>query len=499
MKQEKNVIQIQTADNVAVVIEAVEAGQSLEAGPVRVVCQEPIGSGHKAALAPIMGGEPVIKYGAPIGRATRDIEPGAWVHSHNLVTNLAGVDEYTYTPAGQPLPPIADERTFQGFVRDNGEVGVRNEIWVIPTVSCINNVAMTLARRMNAVCPHGSVSGVYAFPHPYGCSQLGGDHVRTQTILADFVKHPNAGGVLVIGLGCEENTMEDFQRVLGPVNPQRVRFVVAQECEDELEAGMRELHALADYAGQFQREPVSVARLRVGFKCGASDGFSGITANPLVGAFSDLLVARGGTTVLTEVPEMFGAEGPLLNRCVTREIFAQGVQMINDFKEYYLQHGLPVYENPSPGNKASGITTLEEKSLGCVQKGGTSPVVDVLDYGERLQHPGLTLLAAPGNDFVSLTALAAAGAQLVLFTTGRGNPLGSPVPTVKIATNSRLAQRKPHWIDVDAGVLLRGTPMETLAEQLFQTVLRVASGTLRVRNEHNDDRQIGIWKDGVTV
>ena len=420
--------------------------------------------GHKYAIRPIAPGENVIKYGMPIGHAKVRIEPGEHVHTHNLASNLAGLLEYAYKPDFKPLA-VRTTRTFKGYLRPDGQAGVRNDLWVIPTVGCVNDLARRLA---------DAVGGI-ALTHPYGCSQLGGDHECTANLLAAFAHHPNAGGVLIVGLGCENNTL----------------FLRAQDDGDEYARGL-ELLAELDAARVKERTDIPVSALRVGLKCGGSDGLSGLTANPLVGRFSDWLAAQGGTTVLTEVPEMFGAETLLMNRCVSREVFDKCVAMINGFKSYYERHGQPIDENPSPGNKAGGISTLEDKSLGCVQKGGSSPVVDVLEYGERLKTPGLNLLAGPGNDLVASSVLAAAGCQLVLFTTGRGTPFGTVVPTVKVATNTRLAQSKPHWIDWDA----QGRP-DTGA--FVEFVLKVASGEIITNNEKNDAREIAIFKDGVTL
>lgn len=370
----------------------------------------------------------------------------------------------------------------------------------MPTVGCVNAVAEALARAARARLPAGgSVEDVVAFPHPHGCSQLGEDHEKTRQILAGLVRHPNAGGVLVLGLGCENNTPESFRALLGGFDPRRVKFLVAQDVPDETAAGAAILDELIAFAGAARRQPVPVSALRVGLKCGGSDGFSGITANPLLGVFSDRLLSLGGTSVLTEVPEMFGAERLLMARCADRAVFDKCVRMVNGFKEYFLRHGQVVYENPSPGNKAGGITTLEEKSLGCTQKGGAGTVTDVLDYGAAVTRPGLNLLTGPGNDIVAATALAAAGCQLILFTTGRGTPLGSPVPVIKVATNSGLAARKPAWIDFDAGPLLTGTPMDELADNFFRVVLDVASGRRRTRNETHGFRDLAIFKDGVTL
>ena len=493
-------IRIHADDNVAVAVRDVEAGETVCVADRELVCCDSMNAGHKIALKPIAKGEMVIKYGFPIGKATEDIEAGDWVHSHNMFTNLKGILEYTYPPGDLSFETIDDSRTFDGFVRSNGEVGIRNEIWIIPTVGCVNKLAERLAQNMSAELKDDSpVEGVYAFPHPYGCSQLGDDALRTQRTLAALVKHPNAGGVLVVSLGCENNNLDEFRPILGDIDPQRVRFIVAQDCEDEVEAGMQELRKLCAYASQFQRQPQPISRLNVGLKCGSSDGFSGITANPLIGAFSDRLAARGGSCILTEVPEMFGAETLLFNRCVSRQVFDKSVRMINECKNYFLRHDLPIYENPAPGNRKGGITTLEEKSLGCIQKGGSSPVMDVLDYGEPARTPGLNLLNGPGNDGISITGLTASGAHLILFSTGRGNPLGTSVPTVKISSNSALAERKPHWIDFNAGRLLEGAGLPELTEELFETVLDIASGKKTTCNERNGYREITILRDGVTL
>ena len=444
-----------------------------------------LSTGHKRAAREIRAGENVIKYGFPIGHATEDIHPGELVHTNNLKTNLSEKLSYAYHPQWRETVPLP-ERTFLGYLRRDGQAGIRNDVWIINTVGCVNKVAEEIARR----------TGALAFPHPFGCSQLGDDQSITQKILCGLIRHPNAGGVLVLGLGCENNNLAVLKKVLGEYDPDRVKFLNAQDTEDEAEAGAALVRELQAYA--FKREPVPVSKLRVGLKCGGSDGLSGITANPLAGRFSDLLVARGGTTVLTEVPEMFGAETLLMDRCESREVFDKTVSLINDFKDYFTRHGQAIYENPSPGNKAGGISTLEEKSLGCVQKGGTSKVVDVLDYGDRLEKPGLNLLNGPGNDIVAITNLTAAGAQMILFTTGRGTPVGAPVPTVKIATNSALARRKPRWIDFDAGVLAEGADMDQTAEALFDFCMETAEGR-KTQNERLGYREISIFKDGVTL
>ena len=442
-------------------------------------------NGHKYALTDIKAGENIIKYGNPIGHATCDIKAGEHVHTHNLKTNLSGNLEYVYEPKKYDLPAEDGERTFMGYVRENGNVGIRNEIWIVNTVGCVNKVAEKIA----------AATGAFHFPHPFGCSQLGDDQEITQKILRGMVNHPNAAGVLVLGLGCENNNVEAFKKMLGEVNENRVRFLIAQEHDDDVAEGIRIVEELKKYAAKFKRTPVPVSNLRVGLKCGGSDGYSGITANPLVGRLSDKLIAMGGSCVLTEVPEMFGAEHLLMQRCESPEVFDKTVSLINGFKNYYARHNQVIYENPSPGNKAGGITTLEEKSLGCVQKGGLSPVVDVLDYGDVLRKPGLSLLNGPGNDIVAITNLMAAGVHVILFTTGRGTPVGSAVPTVKISTNASLAERKSGWIDFDASPTLSGNP---LTSELFEYVIEVAEGK-QTKNELNGYKEISIFKDGVTL
>lgn len=495
-----SLLRIHPDDNVAVALRPFKAGEQVCVGEIAATVCRDIPMGHKLALASISAGANVIKYGNPIGHALVDVQPGDWVHTHNLKTNLSGTLDYSYQPVAGAIPVIEDGLTFEGFVRPGGEIGIRNELWIVPTVGCVNHIAEALARQFSARLPKGSVEGVYAFTHPYGCSQLGEDHTTTQSLLAALARHPNAGGVLVVGLGCENNTMASFRRVLNDDNAHaRYRFLITQEAEDEMEAGLRLLEELSESAGAVTRRPVPVSALRVGLKCGGSDGFSGITANPLVGAFSDQLVAHGGATVLTEVPEMFGAETLLMNRCVDGETFGKCVRMINGFKDYFLRHGQVVYENPSPGNKDGGISTLEEKSLGCIQKGGCGLVRDVIEYAGPLRQTGLNLLNGPGNDIVAVTALAASGAHLILFTTGRGTPLGSCVPTVKISSNSELARRKQNWIDFDAGQILQGVEKEELATGLFQEILAIASGRKRTKSEINGFREIAIFKDGVTL
>lgn len=496
----QNFLRINDNDNVAVAISTIAPGETIvvsgEAGDITVTALEEIPAGHKIALTDMPEGTSVIKYGFQIGFTKEDVKKGAWIHTHNLRTGLGDLLEYTYEPVTVE-EKTTEDRTFMGFVRKDGKVGVRNEIWVIPTVGCVNNVATAIAKQANAFVK-GSVDEVIAFPHPYGCSQMGDDQEHTRTILADLVNHPNAGGVLVLGLGCENSNIDELKKYIGEYDPDRVKFLVSQEHEDEIADSVEICKELIAYASTQERQEVSVSKLIIGMKCGGSDGFSGITANPLVGRFSDMLISKKGTTILTEVPEMFGAETILMNRCENEELFEKTVDLINDFKNYFKSHNQTIYENPSPGNKKGGISTLEDKSLGCTQKSGSAYVKGVLSYGETVKTPGLNLLSAPGNDLVAATALAAAGAQIVLFTTGRGTPFASPVPTVKISTNSRLANKKSNWIDFNAGVLVEDQSMAQTTEQLFDYVVEVASGR-KVCSEEAGFHDMAIFKQGVTL
>lgn len=492
----KQFIKIHARDSVAVLLTDLSAGTCLDVEEENVTLLEDIKQGHKVALKDIRKGETVLKYGSPIGTALSDIPKGSWIHTHNLRTTLGDLLTYTYEKEECNLPKLED-RTFEGFRRSDGKVGIRNEIWIIPTVGCVNNVATTIERQAQKFIS-GSIDNIYAFPHPYGCSQMGDDQENTRRILADLINHPNAGGVLVLGLGCENSNIDILKTYIGEYDKERVRFLVAQDCEDEITEALGIIQELVSYAGKQKRESISCSELVIGMKCGGSDGLSGITANPVVGAFSDLLIARGGSTILTEVPEMFGAETLLMNRCETPELFEKTVNLINDFKEYFTSHNQTIYENPSPGNKKGGISTLEDKSLGCTQKSGSAPVKDVLSYGEPVTKKGLNLLSAPGNDLVASTALAASGAHIVLFTTGRGTPFACPVPTMKISTNSPLHEKKINWIDFNCGSMVEGKTLSELSEELFEFVLDIASGK-QVKSEAAGFHDMAIFKQGVTL
>lgn len=489
-------IKINNSDNVCVALNALKAGEKITVGNESVVINSDIPAGHKVALKDIKSGEDIIKYGSRIGLAKEDIKAGDHVHIHNIKTALGDLLEYQYIPKIKELKETAHE-SFMGFRRKNGKVGVRNEIWIVPTVGCVNNIAQAIERRAKNLIK-GSVEDVTAFVHPYGCSQMGDDQENTRKILADMINHPNAGGVLVLGLGCENSNITILKDYLGEIDEKRVKFLISQEVEDEIETGVTLVEELIGNIADESREEIDASELIIGMKCGGSDGLSGITANPIVGEFSDILISKGGSTILTEVPEMFGAETLLMERCKDRETFEKTVALINDFKMYFKNHNQTIYENPSPGNKAGGISTLEDKSLGCTQKSGSAKVSDVLGYGETLKTKGLNLLSSPGNDLVAATALAMSGAHIVLFTTGRGTPFASPVPTLKIATNSRLAKSKENWIDFNAGRMVEDKSKDELANDLFKLVLEVASGK-KVKSEIAGFHDFAIFKQGVTL
>ena len=492
-------IKINKADTVVVCLRNYKKGEnnSIDGNTITVMQDTP--AGHKVLIEDTPAGTNIIKYGYPIGHAKEDLAAGQWVNENNLKTNLSGTLSYEYKPVNEELDIPNENMTFNGYVRKNGEVGIRNEVWIVPTVGCVNGIAEKLAGMLADETRLEGIDAVHAWHHNYGCSQLSEDHENTRKVLRDIVLHPNAGAVLILSLGCENNQPDQFEKLLGDYDKERIKFLIVQNVRgNEIEEGMRILHSLYDIAKNDKRTACPLSELRVGLKCGGSDGFSGITANPLVGEFSDFLVAQGGTSILTEVPEMFGAETILMNRCKNESLFNQTVKLVNDFKEYFLSHGEPVGENPSPGNKAGGISTLEDKALGCTQKCGRAPVSGVLGYGDRLQVKGLNLLSAPGNDLVASTALASAGCQIVLFTTGRGTPFGTFIPTMKISTNTDLFNNKPNWIDFNAGELVDGTDMKSLLNKFINKIIAVANGE-KTCNEKNGYREISIFKNGVTL
>ncbi len=506
-EQTPTALRVHPSDNVAVAVSGQARGAEIRVDGRPVAVRDDVPAGHKIALRDLPAGAEIVKYGFPIGRLTEDVAAGAWVHTHNLRTALSGLEDYVYDPCPPARQGSTEKATFLGYRRGTGRVGTRNEIWVVNTVGCVNRSAERIARSANGRIARGAnerfdgVEGVHAFSHPYGCSQLGDDLRHTQRVLAGLLRHPNAGGVLVLGLGCENNQLDDLLEIAGDVDRSRLRFFNSQDVLDEVEEGLEAVAELAEVLAGDRRTECPAADLAIGLKCGGSDGLSGVTANPLTGRLAERATGLGASALLTEVPEMFGAERALMERAASREVFEDLVAMINDFKQYFLRHGQSIYENPSPGNKDGGLTTLEEKSLGAIQKGGQVPVVGVLRYGAPVspRSGGLSLVEAPGNDGVSSTAMVASGATLLLFTTGRGTPLGFPVPTIKISSNTAIAEKKPRWIDFNAGTAVEGVPMERLEDELMELVLDVASGRRRTHNEMQDYREIAIWKEGVTL
>ena len=495
----KEFIKINECDNVIIALRDYKKDEVIDLEDKKITLLEDINRGHKIAIKNINKGENVVKYGLPIGYALEDIKVGSWVHTHNTKTNLKDLNTYSYTPKFTDRKLNLKDIKVNVYKRKNGDVGVRNELWIVPTVGCVNGIAQRIKDAFLAEVGELEIDNINVLTHNYGCSQLGEDHINTRIILQNTVKHPNAGGVLVLGLGCENNQVADFKKTLGEYDGERVKFLISQEVDDEIEIGKNILIELYNQMKNDKREEVSISEINFGLECGGSDGLSGITANPMLGYFSDYIIALGGTTVLTEVPEMFGAETLLMERCKDEKTFEKCVHMINDFKEYFIKNGQEIYENPSPGNKKGGITTLEDKSLGCTQKSGTSKVIDVLKYGEVLKEKGLNLLSAPGNDLVATTALAAAKCHLVLFTTGRGNPYGGYVPTVKISTNTQLYEKKRKWIDFNAGrIVTENMSFEEITKEFIDYIVSVINGE-KTNNEKNRFQEIAIFKSGVTL
>ena len=495
----KEFIKINSKDNVIIVLRDYKKNEVIKIDEKEVKVLQDITKGHKIAIENIAKSKNILKYGMPIGVALEEIKIGEWVHVHNTKTNLKDLTIYEYIPEFEDEILATEKKRVKIYRRKNGDVGIRNELWIVPTVGCVNGIANLIKEAFLKEVGELKIDGVNVLTHNYGCSQLGEDHINTRTILQNTVKHPNAGGVLVLGLGCENNQVSEFIKTFGDYDEERIKFLVSQEVEDEIETGKEILKFLYEKMLLDKREDGELGEINFGLECGGSDGLSGITANPMLGHFSDYIISQGGTTVLTEVPEMFGAETLLMKRCKDKEVFEKCVALINDFKEYFIKHDQEIYENPSPGNKKGGITTLEDKSLGCTQKSGTSKVIDVLKYGEILKEKGLNLLSAPGNDLVATTALAAAKCHLVLFTTGRGNPYGGYVPTVKISTNTELYNKKRKWIDFDAGRLVsEDLSMQELTNEFIEYIIRVINGE-KTNNEKNHFQEIAIFKSGVTL
>ncbi len=484
-------VKIHPEDDVMVALHDLPAGTEVEG----IVLLEDVKQAHKFAIHDMKAGELLHKYGNVIGRLKCDVKKGQWIHSDELGTALDEAPTYHYQK-GKVTPKKESQRTWQGYLREDGRAGTRNDLFLIPTVGCVNLQLQTLREKFLEL--HPEMKGrVQIANHPYGCSQLGGDFENTASLLSGIAHNPNAGGVLVLGLGCENNRLSEFVKRLSDIPEKRLRYFNSQDYEDEIEHGLAMLEELYFNMKDDSRVTLPLSKLTLGLKCGGSDGFSGLTANPLLGLAADEIGACGGQVGLTEVPEMFGAEQDLMNRAKDEATYKKVVALIENFKAYYARNNQPCYENPSPGNKDGGITTLEEKSNGCVLKGGHLEVEDVLDYGERFHSPGLSLLNGPGNDIVASTNLLAAGATIICFTTGRGTPFSSIVPTLKLATNHKLASFKSNWIDFDCQVVFE-KGFEEAKEELLDLIVRVASGE-KSKGEEHGMAQIALFKTGVTL
>lgn len=489
----KRYIKLGDSDNVAVALQDIAKGEAIELPEGKIVTLDDTPKGHKFALRDISAGEKVIKYGSVIGKAIKDINKGEWVSTHNLKTLLK--PEWKPEWKGNKAKEVnvsIPQKTFWGFKRKNGKVGIRNEIWIIPTVGCINGVLKDFARSVER--PEW-IDDVKVLSHPYGCSQLGGDLENTKRILSGLARNPNAGGVMVVGLGCENLQLSYMKEELK--NHPNVSFLMLQAVNDEYEALFKSFSEVAERAYS-ERTECPISSLTIGVKCGGSDSLSGITANPLVGKVSDYITYYGGTVLMSEIPEIFGAEDEIISRIEDEEVFNKFVRAITWFRNYYTRYNQPVSENPSPGNIKGGITTLEEKSLGAVKKSGSNKVTDVLWYGEEAKRSGVNIVFGPGNDLVSTTALAGSGAVMILFTTGRGTPFEAVVPTIKISTNSDLKRRRPDWIDFNAGEIAEGKDMDELLRELINLIIEVANGG-RTKGEERGLQEIAIFKDGVIL
>ncbi len=493
MNQLQKLLQLHPTDNVAVARVQVAAGEEIQLGPVVVRVSEPIAAGHKVAIRPIAAGEAILKYGQRIGLAGTHIDVGSWVHVHNV--NAARLEtEYEYcNELIEPSKP-AESRTFMGFRRADGKVGTRNYVALISTVNCsattARYVAMELAKSDLRDFPN--VDGVIPLVHKGGCAfSFGGeDHQQLNRTLAGFARHPNIAARLILGLGCETAQAGHLQSdhglmQLGGPSASRSNGPLPMVLNIQEVGGVRKtvdravgvLRDLLVQANDVRREPIPVSELLVGLECGGSDGASGITANPALGYASDLMVAHGGTAILSEIPEVYGAEQLLTRRSISREVADALLDRIHWWEDYAQRHHASIDNNPSYGNKQGGLTTIFEKSLGAVAKGGTSPLRAVYKYAEPVTERGFVLMDTPGYDPASVTGMVAGGAQVIVFTTGRGSCFGcKPAPTIKVATNTPMFNRMREDMDINAGTILEGATVEDVGREIFEMIIATASG-----------------------
>lgn len=496
-------IKLYPQDTVALATSELKKGQTVTVDGETITLLDDIPNAHKIALKDFETGEAVRKYDNIIGYASKPIKKGEWIHSHNEVTGLGKSKEYTYDFNPISIFPGESDKTFMGYDRADGGAGIRNHLAIISTVFCANGPLRKLARMAEAKYPATeNFDGIIAFDQEFGCSQTGKDLVTTCKIIAGIAKNANFGGVLLVSNGCEMAIPSVLEQYMGDYDKKRIRTLTLQEVEDEFTAGMELIDEIMEEMKDDKRTPININRLHIAMNCGGSDGYSGITANTLLGTLCDTLVKEGAIMNMTEVPEMMGAEHILMNRAADKSIFDDIVKMMYDYDAYFARYGEKAADNPTQGNKAGGLTTLEEKSLGCIQKGGHCAVMEVLEYGERATKNGFVLVSGPGNDLAGVSGQIAAGAVLTIFTTGRGTPCGFAGPTFRLASNTALATRKSNWIDYDAGRLLTAkTPeeVEALNKELYDAIMATVNGQYRTRTEENGYYILGALKDGVTL
>lgn len=507
------IIQLHANDNVVVARTPIPCGTTLTIDHRTFVATQDIPPGHKVAVAEIASSSPVVKYGQIIGYASASIASGDWVHVHNLVAKRSEFN-YDFSTELCPAPTPDRIRTFQGYKRTDGQFGTRNYVALISTVNCSATTARYVAAELakTDLTPFPNVDGIVPLVHKGGCAMSfgGEDHLQLNRTLAGFATHPNIAACLILGLGCETAQASHLQREHGLIqlgshsslgNVDRPMIVNIQEV-----GGVRKtvdhvvgiLRDLLPAANDVRREPLPVSRLKVALECGGSDGNSGITANPALGVASDLLVAQGGTVILSETPEIYGAEQMLTKRAVNRSVGEKLLERIRWWEDYAQRHNASIDNNPSVGNKLGGLTTIFEKSLGAIAKAGTTPLQAVYRYAEPINEPGFVIMDSPGFDPASVTGKVASGAQIVVFTTGRGSCFGcKPSPTIKVATNTPMFNRMRDDMDIDAGRILDGTSVQAVGEEIFERIIATASGSPTLSESQGiGDEEFCPWTPG---
>ena len=512
-------VYLHSDDNLCVAARHLELGEEISVGGESLRLAEPVRLGHKLAVRAIREGERVKKYGQTIGFATRDIAPGQWIHSHNLTAGRFE-REYEYATEIPPPPAPIEGRTFQGYRRAGGKAGTRNYIAVISSVNCSASVSKYISQRFDnsLLAKFPNVDGLLPLTHKGGCGlqYAGEDHQQLTRVLSGFATHPNVGAYLLVGLGCETGTLQYLvqhgglaegvvqlnTKANGAARPPVVLSM--QDCggtNKTVEAGIAAIAEMLPRVNGVRREPIPASELILGCECGGSDGNSGVTANPALGAASDLLVAAGGTSILSETPEIYGAEHLLVRRARTRAIGEKLIDRIRWWEEYTAKFGVEIDNNPSPGNKEGGLTTIYEKSLGAVAKGGSTALCGVYRYAEPVTAQGFVIMDTPGYDPASITGMVAGGANVVCFTTGRGSCFGcKPVPSIKIATNTPMYEQMIDDMDINAGVILEGASVADVGRQIFEFILEVAGGKRTKSEIHGvGEEEFAPWSIGPTL